>query len=313
MPHTYGSSSYLTLPDGRKLHYMSQGTGSPIVVFESGMGYSRSAWGLVQPRIAEQTQAVVYDRSGFGKSTPDTAPRTLGRMASDLGYLLDHLGQGPFILVGHSWGGQIVRAAAAANPSRIAALVLVDPSDEHFEQYFHPTTAKYFAFMRRILPFMARTGLYRSMSSKYGRVQPADVAADHVREDFTLQAARTSNAESLAFLDDLARVRARPPKLGSLPVTIISGTLITRAERKMRPAIMAAHQQTVDEHENGRWVQAPASGHMINFSEPGIIIEEIRLAVNQGETAIAVFGGAARFIPRILSSDKMQKLINSGV
>lgn len=255
---------------------MHQGTGGPIVVFESGMGASRSSWGLVQPIIGKQTQAVVYDRAGFGRSDTDAAPRTLARMAADLGCLLDHLGPGPYILVGHSWGGQIVRAAAAAGPSRIKALVLVDPSDEHLDTFFAPSTSKHFAFMRRVLPFMARTGLYRYMSSRYGRVQPSDVADDHVREDFTLQAALTTNAESLAFLDDLARVRVRPPQLGSLPVTIISGTLITRAERKMRPAIIAAHRRSADKLEAGHWIAAPASGHMINYTEPGVIVEEIR-------------------------------------
>ncbi|OUS75748.1 alpha/beta hydrolase [Paenibacillus sp. MY03] len=273
--HSYGTSSYVTLPDGRKLHYMSKGTGSPTVVFESGMGCSRSQWGLVQPLIGEQTRAVVYDRAGAGRSQQDREPRTLARLAGDLGSLLDHLGPGPFILVGHSWGGPVIRTVASSDPSRIRALVLVDPSDENCGIYFAPSTAKSFAVMRAILPFMARIGLYKLTNGKVGQVQPADVVEDHLREDFTVHAARASNAESLTFIDDLARMRTEPPTLGPLPVSVISGTFIARAERKMRPAIIAAHQRTVQSLDNGRWVEAPHSGHMINFTDPDIIVDEI--------------------------------------
>ncbi|CAM4513136.1 alpha/beta fold hydrolase [Paenibacillus typhae] len=71
---------------------------------ESGMGMSRSCWGLVQPLIGEATRAVVYDRAGIGRSEADSAPQTLARIAGDLSFLLQQLGSGPFILVGHSRG-----------------------------------------------------------------------------------------------------------------------------------------------------------------------------------------------------------------
>ena len=78
-------------------------------------------------RARRRTTAVVYDRSGLGRSPADPKSRTLHRLASDL---LDHLGHGPFVLVAHSWGGPIVRVAAAASPGRVAGLVLVDQTDE---------------------------------------------------------------------------------------------------------------------------------------------------------------------------------------
>src|SRR5690242_18850088 len=96
--HTFGSSAYIQTRDGRKLHYMSKGIGELTVVFESGMGLSRSTWGLVAPAIAEHARAVVYDRAGAGRSEVDSAPRSLNRMAEDLGDLLSELGAGPFIL-----------------------------------------------------------------------------------------------------------------------------------------------------------------------------------------------------------------------
>lgn len=275
--HSFGTSHYVTLQSGRKLHYMSKGSGgAATVVFESGMGASRSTWGLVQPAASQYARAIVYDRAGYGKSDPDSAPRTLHQMALDLNHLLDALGEGPFLLVGHSWGGPIVRTAASLRPDRIKGLLLIDPSDERCDLYFSRLARINFAVQRSLLPFMARTGLYRKLGSKTGRVQPEDVAADYVREDFTMQASRTANEELRQMLTELTKLRKEPPELGELTVTILSGTLITKAERHIRPAIMKAHQQSAASLPNGRWIEASNSGHMINYTEPQLIVEEIK-------------------------------------
>ncbi|WP_342554191.1 alpha/beta hydrolase [Paenibacillus sp. FSL R7-0652] len=273
--HTLGSSSYIQTRDGRKLHYMSRGTGGVTVVFESGMGVSRSSWGLIVPAAAEYARTVVYDRAGSGRSDVDPAPRTLARIAEDLNDLLTALGPGPFILVGHSWGGPIVRAAAAADLSRLKGILLVDPSDEHCELYFSKTAKVGFAMNGTLIPILARLGLYRFLGIKEFRSQPADVAADHLREDYTVQAAQTVAAEGKHFLQDMKLLREQPPQLGDLEVSIISGTLPGRGERKIRPAIVQAHRQTVSRLSNARWVEAARSGHLVMFTDPEIIINEI--------------------------------------
>lgn len=94
--------------DGRSLFYMMLGAPAgnvaPTVVFESGMAAPRSYWALVQVDVAKWARTVVYDRSGLGRSPSDTKPRTLERLSDDLNDLLDHLGPGPFILVGQRRG-----------------------------------------------------------------------------------------------------------------------------------------------------------------------------------------------------------------
>lgn len=273
--HTYGQSFFHTVGDGRRLHYMVNGSGTPTVVFESGMGFSRSVWGLVQPLVAERARTVVYDRAGTGRSDPDTAPRTLRRITDDLDSLLRALGPGPFILVGHSWGGPIIRVAAATDPSRIRGIVLVDQSDEHCDMYFDPSGSKRQAMMRVLVPLLARIGIYRLLGSRAGCIQPADVAADHRNEDFTEQAARAMIAELAPFVDELAKLRDEPLDLGDLEVSLISGTKMSLLERSVRPAIAAAHRQAAAALANGRWVEAPKSGHLVMFSEPELIVNEI--------------------------------------
>ncbi len=273
--HTFGDSSFAATKDGRRLHYMSKGAGPVTVVFESGMGSSRSTWGLVAPAVSAHARTVVYDRAGLGQSDPDTASRTLARLGEDLGTLLRELGDGPFILVGHSWGGPIVRVTAASSSEAVAGLVLVDPSDENCELYFKASTARWFGVSRVLYRIMAKTGLYRALGSKPGSVQPADVAADHRREDFTVQAANAMAAESIPFLTELAGLRKHAPALGTMKVALISGTMPSRSGQKIRVALTAAHRQSVAALANARYVEAPRSEHMIMFTEPELIAAEI--------------------------------------
>ncbi|KXG09103.1 Sigma factor SigB regulation protein RsbQ [Anoxybacillus sp. P3H1B] len=280
--HTLSISRYMHTADGRKLYYMEQGTGSLTVVFEAGMGMSRSAWGLVQPLVADFARAVVYDRAGSGRSDPDAAPRTLVRMAEDLLALLRHLESEVFILVGHSWGGPIVRMAASLAPAQVRGLVLVDPTDEHCELYFRRLSKIHFALMNIVTPVLARIGMYRRLGSGAGRVLPEDVYQDHCREDFTIQAARTMAAEGKIFLEELKTLRDRPLQLAGIEATIISGTHVTRMERGIRPLLIAAHQKSAA--INGwHWVAAENSGHMVIYQQPQLIVDEIRRMIVSGE------------------------------
>ena len=92
--------------------------------------------------VAARTTTVAYDRSGLGRSSHDPAPRVLSRLVDDLVDVLDHLGDGPFVLVGHSWGGPIVRCAAAEVPDRVAGLVLVDQTDERCDLFFAKSVSR---------------------------------------------------------------------------------------------------------------------------------------------------------------------------
>jgi pimeloyl-ACP methyl ester carboxylesterase len=208
------------------------------------------------------------------------APGALVRIADNLAFLLKLLGTGPFILVGHSWGGPSIRTAAAMNPARILGLVLVDQTDKHCELYFKESSAKHYTRMNKFIPMLARVGLYRLIGSKPGRVQPADVYKDHHREDFTLQAARTMVAEGTPFLKDLRALRDRPLKLEGIEVSVISGTRMSRMERMFRPVLNEAHRQTAVALAAGRLVEAPHSGHMVMYTEPHLIVDEIKRMID---------------------------------
>ncbi|MEU7001739.1 alpha/beta hydrolase [Nonomuraea sp. NPDC046570] len=273
----FGAPGRVTLPDGRRLYHVSQGEGEPVVVLEAGLGGSRADWGLVLAGIATSTKVVAYDRAGLGRSDPDTARRDVGRMAEDLGHLLDGLGAERYLLVGHSLGGPIIRAYAARHPARVAGLVLIDPADETLDMYY---SLKHRLLVRGIclaMELLSRAG-YRKLpgGSRAAELFPPEMRAEAEPELTSPGSLRASRAEATALADGLRELRAAPGTLPPVPVTVISGALSrSRGEAARHDDLVAAHRAFAESLPHGRHVMAERSGHMIQQDQPNIVIEEI--------------------------------------
>lgn len=116
---------------GYRLHVDSRGPASagPTVILEGGAGLGSVTWGWIQPRIAETTRVVAYDRAGVGWSDRGPEPRDGQQIARELHSALQGAGiQEPYVLVGHSFGGLYVRMFADMYPEEVVGLVLVDPT-----------------------------------------------------------------------------------------------------------------------------------------------------------------------------------------
>ena len=122
---------------GLLLHVNCAGAGTPAVIFDAALGASSISWSLVQPAVARITRACTYDRAGFGWSHAGPLPRTAGRVAGELEALLRRADiPPPYVLVGHSFGGLVMRIFASRYRDRTAGLVLVDPA--HPEEWLEP-------------------------------------------------------------------------------------------------------------------------------------------------------------------------------
>jgi pimeloyl-ACP methyl ester carboxylesterase len=112
---------------GYKLFYECRGLGSPTVILEAGGDADSSAWSRVVAGVEGTARVCVYDRAGLGRSDGAPAPRTYADMTEDLETLLEKARiEGPYVLVGWSMGGNLVRLYASRHPQDVVGMVLVD-------------------------------------------------------------------------------------------------------------------------------------------------------------------------------------------
>ena len=172
---------------GHRLHLRIEGAGEPgpTVILECGIGGATSCnWGWVRPEVARFAPVVAYDRGGLGWSEPGPLPRDGRRLVAELHTALANAGvAGPFVFVGHSYGGLLARLFTDAYPREVAGLVLAEPS--HPELF---ARAPDFGRMVRsirwavgLAPLLARLGIIRAalpwIHTDVEVLPPADGAA----------------------------------------------------------------------------------------------------------------------------------------
>jgi pimeloyl-ACP methyl ester carboxylesterase len=276
----------LSTRDGRELFTTRRpgppGNTAPTVVFEGGLAASRSYWASVQPEVAKSADTVAYDRSGLGRSAPDPHTRNLRRLADDLNDLLDGLGPGPFVLIGHSWGGLVVRVAATARPDRIAGLVLVDATDEACDLLFHPAVRRAERIGQLGSAVLARLGLLGFAFRKLTASLPPDATADMRKEGYPVATIRTRGAELASVVADLTDLLDHPVDLAAIPTTVISaGQPSMGSNAQALEAIQAAHRHRAAQSTHGRHVVVDHSGHLVPVDAPAVIVAEIERLIRE--------------------------------
>lgn len=158
---------------GYRLHINCIGNESPTIILDALGDGSSASWGLVQPEIAQSTRVCAYDRAGAGWSERGPTPRDMNHHVRELHALLAgaRVG-GPYVLVGHSYGGRIARVYAKTCPRDVAGMVLSDPGrldDPRFPPQHHKerlaerrliTVARWLAPFGAVRLFQPRTDYY---------------------------------------------------------------------------------------------------------------------------------------------------------
>jgi pimeloyl-ACP methyl ester carboxylesterase len=114
--------------NGVTLAYEDRGAGKPTFVFVHGWTCNRSFFAPQIAHFARQHRVVSIDLRGHGDSDKPQGPYTRGQDADDIAFVIEQLGLGPVVAVGHSMGGTIVLQLAATHPAGVAAIVMVDPA-----------------------------------------------------------------------------------------------------------------------------------------------------------------------------------------
>jgi pimeloyl-ACP methyl ester carboxylesterase len=251
------------VPGGRHLYLECHGSGFPTVIFEAGLrsrgdiwAWSREGFGTgVQSRVAPFTRTCFYDRPGtlarfpyVSRSDPVPMPRSTGEVVADLHALLAAAGiPGPYVMVGASTGGLIVRQYASLYPAEVSGLVLVDAISEAME-----------GFMRR--GQFARYNLFYLQS-------PGEDALQY------------RNLEAIDFYRSFAEMKPRRRAPRRLPMVVISadygfGTpqgvwrhfaeLVNRTWKRSQLYLARLHPRT-------KRIVAFGSGHQIHVNRPALV------------------------------------------
>ena len=281
--HATANGDFAGLVDiggGRKMYLECQGTGSPTVVLVAGLKASAEDWNVAEKQtptvlaeLAKFTRVCAYDRPGTpvgekpSRSDPVPQPTTAGDAVADLHALLSAAGEaGPYVLVGHSYGGLVVRLYAITYPEDISGLVLVDALTE---------------------------GLRDAETPEQWRIQRKLIEGD-VRESLVLYPA----LERIDVDRSFDQVRAAPP-LRPIPLIVLSadrpwGPQIPSmiAEGKLPADVPpdfgyvtdAAQKQAQDRLAklvpNAKHITNTNSGHEIHKEQPQLVIDAIREVVD---------------------------------
>jgi pimeloyl-ACP methyl ester carboxylesterase len=258
---------------GRKLHLVCTGAGAPTVIFESSGLSSSTEWEKLLQEAGKKHRACAYDRAGMGWSDGVDGERSASDFVEEIRGALTVAGEkAPYVLVGHSAGGALVRAWQAAHPDDVTGVVLVDVATSSVMSRWPKTVAQ------------MRTNLHRGRwLSTVGLLRLANPLHLEGRD-----AALTYRPRTFVAGDQL--VAAAGAILPSLPPTLPIPTVVLTHARGgdwAGPGVIGPLDEAAIEYDwqaaqkelakgpKSSLVVADKSGHMIPAEQPELVLQAI--------------------------------------
>lgn len=238
-------------PDGERMQLTCTGDGDRTVLLLAGFGDAGESWSIVAPALSEHARVCIPVRFGLGASDGPPSTQTFTTEAADLHRLLAAAGEpGPYVVVGHSFGGAEAVAFAAAHADEVAGVVLVDAS---------PVT------WPAVSCAVPDDGSEAAASFR----QSCSMISDPARNPERLDAP--------AAFDDVAEVAS----LGDLPLVVL-----TRASVDYPGLAPAVAAPLADAWRDGqaRWASLSSAstvvpvgdtGHVIQFDQPDAVTDQV--------------------------------------
>ena len=274
------------------------------VILEAGLGDFSVEWSLVQPRVVAFARVCSYDRAGSGWSDLGPLPRTMRQIAFELHTLLDKAGvRPPYVLVGQSYGGVLVRVYAATYPQDVAGMVLVDGGRLNPLRFINGQLVSLpdIARGRPVPPVQTSNPLRESDIPPDAKAQieaaarrMASRANEPPRDKLPLDAQRMRTwglaqikhyagygpgaaeleAEELALMIADQQKEAHP--LGDRPLIVLTAGNREYDQQALEDDRQRMQAALAKISRNGKQVIAVGSGHHIHIEDPALVVKAIR-------------------------------------
>ncbi len=270
---------------GRRLHLLCKGDApGPTIVIEQGAGSPSVLWWPLQDKVASFARVCTYDRAGYLWSDQAARVRSLEDRVGDLHEVLA-AGKvpGPYILVGHSFGGPLIRLYARLYPAQVAGMVLVDtPEEAVILRPSYDSYARNIGYFACALEVAARLGIVR-LASLFLAGVPEGMDGGAFRALKTLVVrpsffrAMADDAVSLSRSPATLRSLGGPATLGDRPLVVITHGLAFPG-----PAAVLEEGWREGQHRlallstRGELVVAEHSNHMVQSDQPDLVVDAIR-------------------------------------
>jgi len=304
-----GAGRWVEIGKGCRLYLLEQGSGGPTVLFEAGIGATNLNWRHIQKAVSHFTGTASYDRGGLGFSSRCRTARTPGNIAQELHDLLKSADiKPPYILVGHSFGGLVMRRYALLFPEEVSGVVLVDPMRCEEWPPLNPSKQSQLELGKRLIRYaqpiavcgltrLAVTSFFRRTKKQNkisGNLAGATVSGGrHVisritdevgkmpREVWPVVAAHWSRPgfyegmrRHIDSIPDTVKEMEQAEPIREIPVMVLT-------PGKSMPLSAGCLSRIGD---NVQQVIAPASEHWIHLDEPELVIGSIREMVTAAAT-----------------------------
>jgi pimeloyl-ACP methyl ester carboxylesterase len=265
--------------DTHDIHLYCVGAGSPTVVFEADLDqYGSLSWDSVQGEIGKFTRACSYDRAGIMWSEPGPLPRDGEMIASELGTVLDMAGEdGPYVLVGHAFGGAYIRIFAGQNPDDVCGMVLVDSSHPemltHFAEYGleKEIPSKQIRPLILLLSHLGMPGRFK------GNVYNLSPDVYDPTQAFLPESSMAWFDETVEAPNTLAQA-GQYEYLGDMPLIVLAAA---RSSQDLQQVWLELQQELTLLSENSEYRALQEAGHYIQFDQPQEVVEAVRDVVQR--------------------------------
>lgn len=283
---------FVNIDAKRKIHYFEEGTehSGPTVVLVHGVWSSHLDWYLVSREVAKFARVMSYDEAGFGWSDPSTKDASPKNNAIDLLKLLKAANiPGPYILVGHSFGGLISRAFTSLAPKLVKHVVLVDAVHHSFYDGIckKEKTKRKFEKIANFFhwsPLLSKISMFRILSLWLKRMNKfpewLKTYPDDLLNIYLMFFVSTNTYDATLRLlkyskKSCAQMKAMPNKLINKPLTVIAAGKFD-GPKESSEHFFQMQKDLCNLSNNSKFLVAENSGHSIHHEQPDIIVDEIK-------------------------------------